>query len=404
MANTVLTPAMITNEALRVLHEKLNFVGSINHQYDDSFAKSGAKIGDTLKIRLPNQYTVRSGATLNTQDTVENYVSLQQATQKGVDLNFSSVELTLSLDDFSKRVLQPAMSSLGAAIEADALSMYKDVYNQVNNISSTATMAKMLATRKVLVDNLCPPGERKLLLNTQDNADLVEALKGLYQDDKELGKQYRDGYMGRAAGFDISESTYLTTHTPGSEVAAASSTISINGSNQVSTNSTDDTVTLTVTNGSSKTLLAGDIVTLVGVNRVHPETKVDTGALQQFTVDTDLSSSGTSLVLRPGIVISGPRQNVTAAPTTANAIKKIGVASTAYGMSLAYHKDAFAIAFADLVMPGGVDFSARKVFDGISMRIVRQYDINNDKYPCRLDVYYGYKPIRPQLACRFANN
>src|SRR5882672_10787650 len=154
MANTILTPTQVTREALRVLHQKLNFVGSINRQYDDQYARTGAKIGDTLKIRLPNQYTVRTGATLNAQDTTEANVSLQLATQKGVDLNFSSAELTLSLDEFSKRVLNPAMSVLGAAIEADALSMYKDVYNQVNNNGSTITFAKVLTGRKILVDNL----------------------------------------------------------------------------------------------------------------------------------------------------------------------------------------------------------------------------------------------------------
>src|SRR5690349_1473272 len=110
MANSLLTPTAVTREALRILHQKLNFVGTVNRQYDDSFAQSGAKIGDTLKIRLPNQYTVRTGATLSAQDTTESSVSLQIATQKGVDVNFSSVELTLPLDDFSKRILDPAMS------------------------------------------------------------------------------------------------------------------------------------------------------------------------------------------------------------------------------------------------------------------------------------------------------
>jgi hypothetical protein len=123
MANTLLTPTQVTREALRVLHQKLRFVGTINRQYDDSFAKKGAKAGETLKIRLPNQYTVRSGATLSTQDTTESSVTLQVSTQKGVDLNFSSNELTLSLDDFSKRILKPAMAVLAASIEADALNM-----------------------------------------------------------------------------------------------------------------------------------------------------------------------------------------------------------------------------------------------------------------------------------------
>ena len=127
MPNSILTPTAVTREALRILHQKLNFVGNIKRDYDDSFAKSGAKIGDSLKIRLPNQYTVRTGATLSAQDTSEFSTSLLVATQKGVDLNFTSVDLTMSLDDVSKRILDPAMSVLAANIEADALSMMLDV-------------------------------------------------------------------------------------------------------------------------------------------------------------------------------------------------------------------------------------------------------------------------------------
>src|SRR6185369_6738069 len=173
MSNTILTPTAVTREALRILHQKLNFVGSINRQYDDSFAKSGAKIGDTLKIRLPNQYTVRTGKTISTQDVAEDSVSLQVATQKGVDVNFSSAELTLSLDDFSKRILDPAMAVLAANIEADAMSMYKDVYQQVNNTGSAITFAKVLDSRKILMDSLTPLAPRTLNLNTQDNVDFV---------------------------------------------------------------------------------------------------------------------------------------------------------------------------------------------------------------------------------------
>src|SRR5438093_12700220 len=149
MANTLLTPTAVTREALRILHQKLNFVGSITRDYDDSYAKSGAKIGDTLKIRLPNQYTVRTGRTLTTQDTTENSVSLQIATQKGVDVTFNAAELGLSLDDFSKRILDPAMSVLAANIEADAMSMYKDISQSVWNMGSPATFSKRSEERRV---------------------------------------------------------------------------------------------------------------------------------------------------------------------------------------------------------------------------------------------------------------
>jgi len=390
-----------------VLHQKLNFIGSINRTYDNSFANSGAKIGDTLKIRLPNQYTIRTGEIMAAQDTINTSVTLPVQTIKGVDLNFSTTELTMSLNDFSRDVLTPAMTVLAANIEADALTMFKDVYNQVNNVAAAGTFAKLLSGRKILVDNLAPMEGLSVQLNTQDNVDIVADVKGLFQDSATLAKQYREGFLGRTAGFDFFENTLLTPFTGGSEVAAASSTISINGSNQINTaTSTTATVsiTLTVTNGSSKTLKQGDIITLVGCNRVHPETKADTGALQQFTVVSDLATSGTALTVSPGIVITGPFQNCSAAPTTANAIKKIGVASTAYGISLAYHRDAFAFATADLVMDPSMGWASRQVMDGISMRIWKQGDIINNKIPCRVDVLYGFKTLRAQLACRLANN
>ncbi|MCA8920129.1 MAG: hypothetical protein KDB32_13725, partial [Planctomycetes bacterium] len=138
--------------------------------------------------------------------------------------------------------------------------------------------------------------------------------------------------------------------------------------------------------------------------RVHPETKQSTGDLQQFVVTADYAGGAGSLAISPAIVTSGGRQNVAASPTNGGAVVKVGGASAVYKPSLAFHKDAFTFATADLVMPGGVDFAAREVMDGISMRIVRQYDINNDKFPARLDVLYGYKTLRAELAARLLSN
>ena len=396
MANTILTSTIITREALRILHQKLNFVGKINRQYDDRFANSGAKIGSSLLIRLPNQYTVRTGAVMDVQDTSENSTTLSVSTQKGVDLNFTSVDLTMSLDDFSNRILKPAMSVLAANIEADAMSMRKDINSLASQSTATAslTFATVLAGQRRLDDNLAPADDRVAHLMNQLNVDLVDVLKTLFQDSKQISGQFLEGQMGRAAGFDFMRSSLWTQFTTGSETA----TISINGSSQTG-------ATLTVTNGSSKTLKAGDVVTFVGCNAVHPETKSDTGRAMQFVVTSDLSSSGTQLSISPSIVTSGATQNVTASPTTAQAITKAGAgASGVRDEGLLFHPDAFTFATADLVMPGGVDFASRQVMDGISMRIVRQYDINNDRFPCRLDVLYGYKTIRQALACRISAN
>jgi hypothetical protein len=398
MANSILTPTAVTRKALQILHQKLNFIGSINRQYDDSFAKSGAKIGDSLKIRLPNEYVVRTGATLSTQDTTELSTTLQVATQKGVDLTFSSTELTLSLDDFADRIIEPAMSVLAANMEADALSMALDVYQAVNNVGAPLTLQKALTARKVLVDALTPGSDRTLLLNTQDNLDLVDALKGLFQDSSEIAKQYRDGMVGRTAGFGtIFENTLLASQTTGTAVSAT--TYTVNGA--VTTNGS---TAVTVAVGAT-TFKKGDVFTVAGCNRVHPETKVDTGVLQQFVVTADYAGGAGSLSFAPAIYTTTGRQNVTAGgmPNGA-AIVKIGGASAVYKPSLAYHKNAFTFATADLLMPEGVDWSAREVYDGLSMRIVRQYAISSDTFPCRLDVLYGYKTMRAQLACRILSN
>lgn len=393
MGNSIITPTAVTREALRVLHQKLNFIGSISRGYDDRFSKEGAKIGDTLKIRLPNEYVVRTGAALVAQDTTESTVDLKVQTQKGVDLNFSSVDLTLSLDDFSERVIEPAMARLAASMEYDAMSMYKDVYQAVWNSGSAMTLAHVLNGRKILQDSLTPLGKRTANLSTQPMVDLVTDSKTLFNNQAEIGKQYKEGFMGRFGGFDFVENSLWPGHTRGDA----------NGSYVVNTSTgiTSGTATITASAGSG-TIKAGDVFTIVGVNKVHPESKADTGILQQFVATAD---GTTSLAVSPTPITSGAKQNIVINSAGAGkAVVVLGTASGADDTSLLYHKEAFAFATADLVMPKGVDWSARENYDGLSMRIVRQYDINSDKYPCRLDVLYGYKTIRPQLACRLHNN
>ena len=391
MANTILTPTAVTREALRILHQKLTFIGSINRQYDDSFAKSGAKIGDSLKIRLPNEYTVTSGATLSLQDTSETSTTLTVSTQKHVGMNFTTAELTLSMDDFSKRVIEPAMAALAANVESDALNMRKDVYNQANNTAAAITFANVLQGRRKLNDSLAPPGNRTALLSSNDSANLVDALKGLFQDDGAIAKQYREGYMGRTAGFDFAESTHLGNQTRGSGASYVTNETMASGES-----------TITVGTGTG-TIKAGEIITIATANAVHPETKADLGYLKQFVVTADYAGGAGDITVSPALISTGARQNVSALPASGAAITIVGTASTNYGQSMVYHKDAFTFATADLVMPKGVDWGAREVYDGISLRIVRDYDINNDTLPRRVDILYGYKTLRAQLACRLAN-
>jgi P22 coat protein - gene protein 5 len=396
MANSILTPTAVTRKALQILHQKLNFIGNINRQYDSSFADSGAKIGSQLKIRLPNQYTVRTGAAISTQDTTENSTTLSVATQKGVDTTFTTAELTLSLDDFSARILEPAMAVLASNIEADALNMVKDVYQSVNNTGSAITLNKVLTARKMLTDSLAPSDKRKLILNTQDNLDLVDSLKGLFQDGNEIAKQYRDGMVGRTAGFgEIYENTLLASQATGT--AASATTYTVNGAGQTGSG-------VIVATGAT-TFAVGDVITFAGCNRVHPETKADTGVLQQFVVTTAYAGGAGTLAVSPSIVTSGGTQNVSASPTNGGAVTKVGGASAIYRPSLAFHENAFTFATADLedVSQYGA-WGSRQVYDGISMRVARQYAINTDTIPCRIDILYGYKTIRAELAARILSN
>lgn len=400
MSNTILTPTAVTREALRVLHQKLNFVGSINRQYDERFAQEGAKIGTDLKIRLPNQYTVTSGAALSAQDTSESSVTLQVTSQKHVDVNFTTAEMTMSVQDFSDRILEPAMSVLAANIEYDAMSMYKDVNQAVWNSGSALTLANVLSGRKIMNDSLTPLSGRSANLDGQQMVDLVTDSKSLFNNQTEIAKQYKEGYVGRALGFDFAENSMWPAHTRGG--MNASSTVST----LVATIPLDGTAvsSLTMASGSG-TMLIGDVFTIANCFKVHPETKANTGILQQFTVTANNAGGAVAVAFSPAIVLGGAKQNCVIPTTSATAsLLPLGTASGADNTGLLYHKDAFTFATADLIMPKGVDFSAREVMDGISLRVVRQYDINSDKMPCRIDVLYGYKTIRQQLAVRLHNN
>ena len=394
MANALLNVDKITNAALVILHQKLNFVGSINRSYDDSFAQEGAKIGSNLRIRLPNRYAVRVGPALSTQDVLENSTSLAVATQAGVDVNFTTAELAMNIIDFSAQVLEPAMAQLASYIESDALNMVNDVYQQVNGQGYSQTFKNVMLGRKGLVDALAPADDNRMIrLSTQDNVDLVDNLKGLFQSSTTIAKQYSEGIMGKTGGFEFAENTLIPSFTRGAGAGYV-----VNGAGQTG-------ASLVVGTGTGA-MNKGDTFTVAGVFRVHPETRLSTGALQQFVVTVAYAGGGGTVSIAPTIIISGPLQTVSASPANSAVVTMNGGATVSLTnqQSIAYHRDAFTFASADLMLPEGVHFAARKVMEGISMRIVRQYDINNDRMPARLDVLYGYKTIRPQLAVRLASN
>jgi hypothetical protein len=393
--NTILTIDQITARALVVLHQKLNFVGSINRQYDDSFSQSGAKIGDTIRIRNPVQYLPRQSIALTNQNTVQTNTSLSVSNISGVDMNFTTRELMFNLNDFSRDIIEPAIAVVAADIESRALAMFKDVYNEVSGQGSPQSFKNFLIGRKKLLDGLTPQSRQwRARINTQDNVDMVDSLKGLFQSSQKISEQYTDGLMGYTAGFEFAENTHLSTFLRGAE----SATYVLNG---VPASGATTAVVATGTGAGLK----GDVFTVAGVFRVHPETKASTNVLQQFVLTVDYAGGAGTISFSPAMTYtSGAYQNVGAAPATNAPITFTGTLSTASGVSLVYHPDAFTLATVDGLLPNGVDMAARAVKDGISMTIVRQYQISDTSLPCRVDVYWGCKTIRPQLACRVAAN
>lgn len=397
MSNTLLTINMITKEALRVLHQSCNFINNVNREYDDRYAVSGAKIGDSLRIRMPVRYLATTGttATLSVQDTVEEQVNLTVSRRGQVGMRFTMQEMTLSLDDFSKRIIRPAMANLAAVIENDALTMVNDVYNVVPNVGAALNFRNVMLAKKRLDDSLAPDDDSRVaILNTQDAVDFVDSTKGLFQASNNIAEQYRRGTIGKTAGFDFYQNTLMPNTTTGTALSAT--TYTVNGANQTGTG-------VIVATGST-TFAVGDVVTFAGCFEVHPETKANTGRLQQFVVTAAYAGGAGTLQISPAIVTSGGRQTVSASPTNGGAVVKVGGASQVYRPSLFFHPDAFAFATADLEMPNGVDMASRQNMDGLSMRIVRQYDINEDRMPCRVDVLYGFRTIRPELAARVLSN
>ncbi len=399
MANNILTIDMITRKALQILENNLVLTRNVNRQYDDSFAVEGAKIGSTLRIRLPDRALVTDGAALQVQDDNEQSTTLTVASQKHIGVNFTSAELTMQLDDFAERVLKPRVSQLAASIDADVANAYKEIYSSVGTPGTTpATSLVLLQAQQKLNENAAGMSPRYATVNPAANAGLVEGMKGLFNPTDTISKQFKNGMMGTGVlGYDeINMSQSIVNHTTGVTPTApiVATTVSSQGATSLA-------ISFTV---GSPTFKVGDVFTIAGVFAVNPQTRQSTGSLQQFTVTADVSvSSGTTATLSvsPAIYTSAHAlATVNSFPASSAALTFLGGSNAQYAQNLVYHKDAITFATADLLLPQGVDMASRQVHNGISMRIVRQYDINNDRMPCRIDVLYGYKVIRPAMACR----
>lgn len=396
MANTLLSPTTITKEALRILHNESTFIGNVNKSYNGRFAKTGAKIGETLNIRKPNQFTIRRGRVAQVQDVNEETIPLTIQQPIGVDMKFDSRELTLTLDDFSERYIRPAVSRLTAALETDMLAyVLPRVPNAVVNAGGLA-LSDALNARAILSNHLAPSTDRYALVNTQQNVDVVNGTSTLFNNQTEIGRQYKEGYMGRAAGFDWFEST-----TAPRFFAGAGTGYLVNGANQSSPTPLlpGASQTLIVDTGTGQ-IAAGSVFTMAGVFEVNPETKASNGKLRQFVVLSTNATNATQITIAPAIVTSGAKQNVTAAPADNAPINILSTASNNYDQGLFFQKDAFTLVTVDLEMPNGVDWKARETMDGVSMRLVRDWDIINDEWVTRLDILPGYAVLYEDWAVK----
>ena len=398
MGNSLLTIDMITRKALEILENNLVITRNINRQYDDSFAVQGAKIGSTLRIRLPDRALVTDGAALQVQDDNEQFTTLTVASQKHIGVNFTSAELTMQLDDFAERVLKPRVSQLASSIDADVANSFKSIFNTVGTPGTTpATSLVLLQAQQKLNENAALMSPRYATVNPAANANLVEGMKGLFNPVDTVSRQFKNGLMGTGVlGYEeINMSQSIKQFTTGSRTG----TITVDG-----TMSTQGSSKITLNGTTGHTLAVGDVFTIANVFAVNPQTRESTGSLQQFVVtaaNTAAASKFTDVSISPAIyTASNALATVDSFPQNLAAVTFVGSASTQYPQNLVYHKDAITMATADLIMPQGVDMASRQVHNGISMRIVRQYDINNDRMPCRIDVLYGYSVIRPQMACR----
>lgn len=393
MSNSILTIDMITRAAVALFKNSNMFLMNIDTQYDSQYAVDGAKIGDTLRIRLPNDFVKTRGAALSVQDTSEKYTSLALQYQDHVDVAFSTAERTLKLDDYSERVLMPMMNDLAGSIAYDVMSEFAGsicnytsaVDGSGNVISPTSTT--VLEGQALLNDNSSPsvPG-RKVVLDPWSESRIVATLSGLFNPSQAISEQYRTGQMKNALGFDFFMDQTVIKHTTGSFTAGT-----VNGASQ-----TGSTIAVNAITGS---LNKGDIITFDGVYAVNRVFKKTTGKLRQFVVTADVASGGTSISIYPELVpASGGNavqyQTVDASPADSANVNLANKPNEVYRKNIAYYPKAVTMATADLVMPRGVHEAARRVYDGVSMRMITDYVIGTDQLATRCDVIWGSKTVR----------
>jgi len=391
MANTNLVHDLILKEAHRTLRNNTSFINSLEPDYDDTYQYKGAKAGSELRIMTPKEYSVRTGKNIDVQDDEERSVTISKSIQRGVDLKFSSAELTQDISLISKTKIAPAMATLAAYWDNYCMTQaIQDVYQAVTLPVTSLDRDDILAAG-VKLDNGCAPRDasRCVVLNPQGQADVVSDLSGLFQKSDAIASQYNDGEMGTALGFRFKMSQNVPSLTQGAANTSYAVAAGI---------ATDGGSTVDVDTGSGA-FVAGDIINIANVNMVNPLTKDSTGVAQDFLVTTASAGGTVTLSVSPSFELTGPYQNIDALPVNAAAVTTKGTLSTAYPRNIAFHPGFAAFATADLDLPQGTHYAGRKVEDGISMRLVADYDITTDDTYYRFDILGGYQTIIPRWAC-----
>lgn len=404
MANSLLTPNIIAKEALLQLENNL-VLGNLVHR---DFRKEFVKVGDTVSIRRPVKFLAQDGATLVKQDVEEGSVDVVVDQRKHVGWEFSSGDLTLSIDDYSERYVQPAMMTLANEIDLSLAGLYRDVWNMVGTPGTTpGTFADIGAAGKRLDQVAVPRAGRSAVFDPEAAWSLADGLKSVYVQDKAKGA-YEEARIGRYAAFDTYGDQNIRTHVAGSHggtplVAGGAQAVAYAAAR---TNNSQALVTDGWIASVSGILKAGDVITVAGVYAVNPVSKDRLPFLQQFVIKADADSGatgGATLTVSPAIIVDGPYRTVSAAPADNAAITVVsGAAGAAHPQNLTFHKNAFALVTVPLDLPDGAGFAERISHRGLSVRVVKDYDINADTEIIRLDVLYGVKTIYPDLACRIA--
>jgi hypothetical protein len=391
---------MITQESTRVLVNNLGFAKRLNREYDDQFAKVGAKIGNTLNIRKPPRYVGRTGDAMQIEDMTETSVPLVLTTKFGVDIAASQTDLLLSIDAYSKRFLAPQIAKIANRLDFDCTALYQTVFNTLGTPGAVPNTALLyLQVQQRLSEEACPFEDRSICITPAMNASIVDALKGLFQAGDKIKEQYDKGKMGIGLGY---EGWYMDQNLRVHKVGPLGGAPAVNGAGQ--------TGSQLVTNGwtaaAASRLKKGDVFT-AGTNAVNPQSLQDTGSLRQFVVTADVASDGAgnaTIPIYPPIILAGPFQTCTIAPTGNLTI--LGAANTSTPQGMAVHPDFATLAMADLLLPNPGVVKADRISDkqlGISVRRIEAYDINMDRNLSRTDILYGVAPIYPELACRLAS-